>query len=654
MYPAFMANPTQSPAGFGKNNQSIINHGENKKRAISAHLLFQEGKLEQAAIIYKSLIKADFVHFLILGNLAIIYAGKGELTEAETFINHALAINPDFSEGWATLGFIKKGQANFEEAIVYYGKCLILSPNNFICYYNLGNVLSQLGRFNEAVVAYKQATHLNPSFVEALTNLGFCLAELGEYHQSIASYLDALSINPSHLAALNNLGKSYQALGDITSAIEIFERAIVLNPSSPDLLFNFGVALAINNDIQEAIDAYQKALELKPDFVEAYLNLGLIHAKLGKYQVAISFYEQALLFNPQSLEAMFNLANAHTVEGNFNNAIYLYDNILLINPELAKAEYYLSLLVDAKQKSEPFARVKQSLLKTSAPDQQAYLYFAIAKYMDDLSNESAFEYYQKGNKIMHTSSSWQVPDLNKLIDANRAIGSISSTWPDEYNPIFLVGIPCCGAELVQMVLAQNHNLGDLCKDHFFDLARNYILDSNINSFPASKISVIKEMYYDNDMASLLTDESFFGFQYCTAITKIFPQAKIIHCYRNPISNLLAIYKGYWGSRNPWAYDIDDIISYFKFYQKTMEFHMADPSSSIINWDVDAMLGKPEVQIKRLIELCGFNWSNEFLTPDIKDKFIKFQKNILKSDAADFASSSALNQFCINIANKIQK
>lgn len=652
-----MDNSTQGPAGFGKNNQNIINYGINQKRANSAHLLFQEGKLEQAAIVYRSLIKANFVHFLILGNLAIISAGKGELTEAETFINHALAINPDFSEGWATLGFIKKRQANFEEAIVYYQKCLVLSPNNFICYYNLGNVFSQLSRFNESIAAYKQATHLNPTFVEALTNLGFCFAELGEYNQSIASYLDALSVNPSHLAALNNLGKSYQALGDIPAAIDIFKRAIVLNPSSPDLLFNIGVALTSNEQPYDAIDAYQRALQLKPNFAEAYLNLGLVHASLARYPEAISFYEQVLLLNPQSLEAMLNLAYAHTVEGNFNNAIYFYNNVLLINPELAKAEYYLSLLVDAKQKSEPFARAKQALLRTSAPDQQAYLYFAIAKYMDDLGEESAFEFYQKGNKIMHTSFTWQIPDINKLIEANQAIGSISSTWPDDYKPIFLVGIPCCGAELVQMVLAQNHNLGDLCKDHFFDLARNYILDSNINSFPAAKISAIKEMYYDHDMTSLLNEESLFGFQYCTAIAKIFPQAKIIHCYRNPISNLLAIYKGYWGSRNPWAYDIDDIISYYKFYQKTMEFHMADSSFSIINWDVDAMLNKPEIQIPRLIELCGFNWSDEFLTPDITVEFIKYQKNIIKLDAigsADLDSSFAKNQFCLHITNELQK
>lgn len=650
-----MANPSCEPAGFGIDKQIINNHHRIQKKAISAHLLFEEGKFVQAEIIYKSLIKDNFNHFLVLGNLAIISARKGKLIDAENFINHALAINPDFSEGWATLGFIQKAQAKFEQAIISYEKCLFLSPENVICYYNLGNVLTQLSRFNEAIAAYKQAIHLNPRFVEALTNLGFVFAELGEHHLSIASYLDALSINPNHLAALNNLGKAYQALGDITSAIEIYKRALVLNPSSPDLLFNLGIALTSNNNIQEATHAYHRALELKPDFAAAYLNLGLIHAKLNKYPEAISFYEKALQLNPKSVQALFNLAYAHTVEGNFENAIYAYKNVLLINPELVEAERYLSLFLDAKDDSEPLFRAQQALKTTSAPDQQANLYFAIAKYMDDLSDESAFDFYHMGNKIMHSLFSWQIPDINKLVEANRSIGSISSTWPDEYQPIFLVGIPCCGAELVQMVLAQNHSLGNLCKDHFFNHASNYILDSNINSFPESKISAIKELYHDHDMASLLADESLFGFQYCTAIAKIFPRAKIIHCFRNPISNLLAIYKGYWGSKNPWSYNIDDLITYFEFYQKIMAFHMAEIPASIINWNVDKMLSNPEIQIPRLIELCEFDWSNNFITPDIKAEFIKFQKNILTfntSAATDDDSDAVQNQLFMLIVSKL--
>ena len=143
-----------------------------------------------------------------------------------------------------------------------------------------------------------------------------------------------------------------------------------------------------------------------------------------------------------------------------------------------------------------------------------------------------------------------------------------------------------------------------------------MLDSNINSMPEDVISSIKAMHHDFDVAKPITNHGLFGFQYCSAIAKMFPRAKIFNCFRNPIDNLLAIYKAYLGTENPWAYDLDAIVDYFDFYCQIMAYHQASTPAAIIQLDMDAIRADPRVAIPNLVETCGFEWSDAYLGLEI--------------------------------------
>ena len=619
-----MANQKSGPAGFGSKKENKpdgkdVKEQNDKKanqQADLGHFLYRQGRLEQAEAIYKALIQAQARNGLILGNLAAIYARQGKLQEAAELLEEALAIDPSFAEGWATLGFVQKAKGNITGAIQAYAQSLLLVPDNCYCHYNLGNALSQVGRFNEAIEAYGQAVELHPQFLEALTNRGSAFLEVGEHQKAVSSCLNALSINPNHLAALNNLGKAYQGLGDNPSAIDTFKRAIEFNAMSPDLFFNLGSALKDVDLIEEAVDAYQEALRLRPEFSEAHSNLGALYAQLGNLSEAIVCYELALNYKPNLVEALLNLAKAYNAKKSDNEAIAAYNKALLISPELSDAERRLSLLVDANVDPAPLVRAQNSLLTAVDPENRAQLYFTIAKYKEDLDDPSALDSYQKGNQEMAKLLSWEHPNLKKLIEANEAISETSSTWQDDHEPLFLVGMPCCGAELAQLILSKNPDLGSLWRAEFLNMASNYMLDSNVNSIADNAIASIKAMHRDRDVAKPITDHALFGFQYCSAIAKMFPRARILHCYCNPIDNLFAIYKSYLGTENPWAYDLDLIIEYFDFYRQVMAYHEANSPGAIINLDMDALRANPRVEIRELIQRCGFKWADAYLGPDI--------------------------------------
>ena len=64
---------------------------------------------------------------------------------------------------------------------------------------------------------------------------------------------------------------------------------------------------------------------------------------------------------------------------------------------------------------------------------------------------------------------------------------------------------------------------------------------------------------------------------------ILPQAKIIHCRRNPLDNLLSCYKQNFAMGHEWSYDIKTLAKQYASYRNLMAYWRsilpADDSSS---------------------------------------------------------------------------
>src|SRR5690242_18537541 len=71
-------------------------------------------------------------------------------------------------------------------ATTAYEMALALMPNLAEAHYNLALILSDQGRDNEAATRYNQAIASRPDFVEAYNNLGNILKEQGKLEEAAA------------------------------------------------------------------------------------------------------------------------------------------------------------------------------------------------------------------------------------------------------------------------------------------------------------------------------------------------------------------------------------------------------------------------------------------------------------------------------------
>ena len=239
--------------------------------------------------------------------------------------NRPLALKPEFTLAWTSLGLSQAELRRFAEAEASFRRALEIEPRGPRIWNNLGNVLSDQGRRQDAVAALERALELDPRCVDAHNNLGNALRELGQRDEAIASFERAIAIRPEFPEAHNNMGIAWAAKGDYPRAIACYREALRLWPEYPAAHNNLGIALGHEKHFDEAIAGYRRALELKPDYAEAHNNLGIALSQEGDYEEAIGRFRRAIELKPDYAEAYSNLGITLTELGRLDEALASYN-----------------------------------------------------------------------------------------------------------------------------------------------------------------------------------------------------------------------------------------------------------------------------------------------------------------------------------------
>ena len=83
-------------------------------------------------------------------------------------------------------------------------------------------------------------------------------------------------------------------------------------------------------------------------------------------------------------------------------------------------------------------------------------------------------------------------------------------------------------------------------------------------------SYIKKLNTFSESALRITDKMPQNFLYAGLIAQLFPQARIIHCSRNPLDTILSIYFQYFSKSHNYSFKLENIAHYYLEYQRLME------------------------------------------------------------------------------------
>ena len=154
-------------------------------------------------------------------------------------------------------------------------------------------------------------------------------------------------------------------------------------------------------------------------------------------------------------------------------------------------------------------------------------------------------------------------------------------------------------ELFESILSLNPAVKDLGEVPFLEESLNSTNDLfEVNNLYTEKVVLI------NSQKKIFTDKNLFNFLYCQVICNFFPNARVIHCIRNPLDNILSIYRTNFLNQS-FSSSLNDITELYLYHLKLMNEYKNKFGSMIYSYHHDKVVQNPEETIKNLLNWLEF-------------------------------------------------
>lgn len=330
--------------------------------------------------------------------------------------------------------------------------------------------------------------------------------------------------NKAHrVAVLNTLSEGLTQTGNLDDAIELLRKEIENQPGVSSLVSNLGHVLLIGGKKDEVIALAEHAK------ADGKLSLS-VAAIFGRAVLRSDRMDEGIELIESELEKSDDASMA--ASGRAYNALgHLYD----------RAGRYDEAMVAFSKANE----------------------LVPAKYQDE-----AFASQVESIKRVWTAESFE------------GFGRPATGTP---RPVFIVGMPRSGTTLTEQILDAHplcYGAGELglISELFRQVApdRDRPFQFGPDGYDAKKIAEFAKIYRretiamaDNPSVEVITDKAPMNFWYLGLISLAFPDARIIHCTREPRDNCLSCFFQALNPGHSYSFDLENCGKFYRHYREVM-------------------------------------------------------------------------------------
>jgi len=519
-------------------------------------------------------------------------------------------------------------------------------PSDLASLLKLASSHQQAGNLVGARDAYLKAMPKMAENPDLLNMVAVLCQQTGQGDAAIGHLKRAVELSPKDANFVNNLGNIHLARNEDAAAAACYEKALAINPAFPSAHYNLGLLARKQGEGDKALACFEKTVELDPGFVSAWIDIGNTHKDRDNPAEAEAAYKKAIDVAPDYYEAHYSLAILYSEMGRIEEAITACNHALKLNPGLAKAYLKLSDLKKFEP-GDPEIEAMEKVLGSGKQDgiSRIQINFSLAKAYADLKDyDRAFKYLVEGNKLKRATFDYDAAKDEKHVENIVAVCDEpffsrfeGKGCPDE-TPIFIFGMPRSGTTLVEQIFSRHPQvfgagelpaIADVMRDHF---GKDSGYPELLKSLTPEDLRPIGEAYI-KEVRSLapevrfITDKMPVNFLYLGFIATILPNAKFIHCRRNPIDNCLSCYEKLFKSGQLFSFDLAEAGRYYRAYDRVMDHWHEMMPGKILNVQYEEVVADLEGQSRRLLGFCGLDWDEACLT------FYESERNIKTSSLA---------------------
>ncbi len=542
----------------------------------------------------------------------------GNPLEANKIFQELLKTNNDSFDLLYEYGFFCVNFKNYNLAKEVFLTLIRKFPTSINSYILLAEILRMENKFNDAEKVLQKALKINPNHGDLLYNLALLYFTLRNFDNAL-NYIDK-AIKLSRNNDIYQLLKSEIFINNynIDEALPILEDLKNKNKVQKDNNKEIRIYILLANayirkrEYEEAENILLKLIKKHKRLELAYLNLSILYRDKNQLSKSIEILKKGINLSPNFMPFYTNLACFYRNSGQLKLAIETNLFIISRNKFDFNSYYELSGIYDFKNHKNELNFLLSTKLENLNSSSKIYAAFAISNL---LHKKGKFKESAKNLKIANDESlRHKKSDANLKIKNTEFYKSLkiknlkNKYFKDSCKYIFIVGMPRSGSTLLENILSLNHEVTDMGEVSFLEESIKVIQDFD-DVFDLYEKKVINQF-----KASIIyTDKYLFNYMYCPIISNFFPDAKIINCVRNPLDNILSIYKANFLNQ-PFSFSLHDISNLYLHYFETMEEYKTRYSSIIYDYNYEELIKNPNKTITELINWLNWDWDDKYLSP----------------------------------------
>lgn len=454
----------------------------------------------------------------------------------------------------------------------------------------------------------------------------------GEVKQAESICASVLARDPGNARALLLAGSLAHGMEDLGLAIVFYKKAIDRHPDSAQTHIVLASAYEEAGEYENAIEHFNRGLELQPDSVAALEALARTYTAAGRAELALPLFETATILKPEHKGLRLLHANALIALGRMDEAAQL------LNQSIARgfsvAGCYRALADTRKFVGEPteLRAIAERLEATGVSNsERVLLQHAAGKILNDLGRyEEAIDNYQAAKT--GTGYGFDIEAYRRLVDTLIAaftpqlMKSKAGFGDPTEVPVFIVGMPRSGTTLTEQICASHpavHGAGELYKLGTVVRTGGFspspsgsirkppqaLTVAEARSLAADYLNFVQRM---SPSSARIVDKMPHNFELVGMITLLFPNARIIHCKRDPIDNCISCLFNTFSEKHGYNTDLHTLGLYYREYNRLMQHWNSLLPGRIYESNYEAMTDDQEAETRRLIDFLGLPWDDACL------------------------------------------
>lgn len=448
----------------------------------------------------------------------------------------------------------------------------------------------------------------DPRDVHAFQILGFAHFTRGRNHEAFQAFSEANRLAPNQPAIINWLGVVLKERGAFDQARAAFERAAHLSPKNAEIHCNLAETLSIFGDNDTAQAAYEQASALDPSNALVLAKTARFYERTHDIPRARHFAQQALDRDSGNEIAHIAMAEVETRERNFEAVI------ARLEPVVSSGGANL------RNRSKMRHLLAEAYDRTGRCDEAFAAYAAANELQKELFGDIA-------SRERSPLSPKQVTQIAEFFEHEDP-----SAWTHfenlaEPTPVFLLGFVRSGTTWLDQILSSHPDIVVLEEeDNLFDAWSDFLLDQNgmkkLATLTKDEIEHFRRAYWRRVDAnlrrkkrgSLVVDKAPLNTVQLGLIYRLFPEAKIIFCVRDPRDCVLSAFQQHFAI-NAAMYQFLTLESAAAYYDQVM--NLARIFRRNLPLDVheiryESLVRDFETEVRSLIAFLGCSWSNSLL------------------------------------------